>query len=86
VTASSRPRRTASIPVIFLTRQGEVEDEQKGFDVGAVDFTKPISPPIVLARQAQLTLKAAADFLGQERLPRSEVAKRTKMRNGTSPS
>jgi len=42
---------TADIPVIFLTARTEVEDEQRGFDVGCVDYIiKPISPPIVLAR------------------------------------
>jgi putative two-component system response regulator len=56
---------TAQIPVIFLTAKTEQADEQHGFDLGAVDYiTKPISPPIVLARvQAQLQLKASADFL-----------------------
>ncbi len=44
-------RRTVDIPVIFLTVKGEVEDEIKGFEVGAVDYiTKPMSPPIVLSR------------------------------------
>src|SRR5262245_46632341 len=38
-------RLTADIPVIFLTAKTEVEDEQKGFDVGCVDYiTKPVSP------------------------------------------
>ena len=57
--------RTRDIPVIFLTAKSEVEDEKKGLELGAVDYiTKPISPPIVLARvRTQLTLKAAADFL-----------------------
>ncbi len=42
---------TRDIPVIFLTARSEMADEQKGFDLGAVDYiTKPISPPIVLAR------------------------------------
>jgi class 3 adenylate cyclase len=52
--------RTRDIPVIFLTAKAEVEDEQRGFDSGAVDYiTKPISPPIVLARvNTHLTLKA----------------------------
>jgi putative two-component system response regulator len=71
---------TRHIPVIFLTAKAEVEDEQKGFDVGAVDYiTKPISPPIVLARVAtQLTLKAAADFLRDKNAYlESEVRKRT---------
>ena len=56
---------TADIPVVFLTAKNEVADEQQGFDLGAVDYiTKPISPPIVLARvHAQLQLKASADFL-----------------------
>jgi putative two-component system response regulator len=49
----------AEIPVIFLTAKTEREDEQMGFDLGAVDYiTKPVSPPIVLARvQTHLTLK-----------------------------
>ena len=43
--------KTANIPVIFLTAKSEVADEKKGLELGAVDYiTKPISPPIVLAR------------------------------------
>jgi class 3 adenylate cyclase len=42
---------TAAIPVIFLTALTSIEEEQFGLDLGAVDYiTKPISPPIVLAR------------------------------------
>lgn len=42
---------TRDIPVIFVTGMSSVVDEQAGFDVGAVDYiTKPISPPLVLAR------------------------------------
>ena len=57
--------RTRDIPVIFLTAKVEVEDEQKGLEMGAVDYiTKPISPPIVLARvETHLNLKRASDFL-----------------------
>ncbi len=72
--------RTADIPVVFLTAKTEVEDEQRGFDAGAVDYiTKPISPPIVLARvKTQLALKAAADFLrDQNAYLETEVQKRT---------
>jgi putative two-component system response regulator len=72
--------KTAGIPVIFLTAKTEVEDEQRGFDAGAVDYiTKPISPPIVLARvKTQLALKAAADFLRDKNAYlENEVAKRT---------
>jgi class 3 adenylate cyclase len=42
---------TADIPVIFLTALTSPEEEQHGLDLGAADYiTKPISPPIVLAR------------------------------------
>jgi putative two-component system response regulator len=56
---------TRDIPVIFLTAKSEVEDEIRGFEMGAVDYiTKPISPPIVLARvQTQLQLKRVRDYL-----------------------
>ena len=44
---------TADIPVIFVTAKTDVVDEQKGFELGAVDYiTKPVSPPIVKARVA----------------------------------
>lgn len=46
-----RDPRTADIPVIFLTALSSVEEEQRGLDQGATDYiTKPISPPILLAR------------------------------------
>jgi len=56
---------TRDIPIIFLTARTDAVDEQKGLEMGAVDYiTKPISPPIVLARvKTNLTLKASADFL-----------------------
>ena len=42
---------TASIPVIFVSAKSEIEDETKGFELGAVDYiSKPVSPPIVKAR------------------------------------
>ncbi len=42
---------TRDIPVIFVTAMTEVEDEKRGLELGAVDYiTKPVSPPIVLAR------------------------------------
>jgi len=57
--------QTAEIPVIFLTAKSDIEDELKGFELGAVDFiTKPISPPIVLARvRTHLRLKRVTDYL-----------------------
>ena len=56
------------IPVIFLTAKTEVGDESQGLELGAVDYiTKPISPPIVLARiKTHLALKASADALRDE--------------------
>jgi putative two-component system response regulator len=72
---------TQDIPIIFLTAKTEVEDEQMGFDVGCVDYiTKPISPPIVLARvKTHLLLKSAKDFLrDQNAFLESEVEKRTR--------
>jgi CheY-like chemotaxis protein len=42
---------TKDIPVIFCTAMHEVQDEEKGLAMGAVDYvTKPISPPLVMAR------------------------------------
>jgi putative two-component system response regulator len=59
---------TADIPVIFLTAKVEIEDEEKGFAVGAVDYiTKPISPPILKARvRTHLMLKGARDYLKEQ--------------------
>ncbi|MDD2693234.1 MAG: response regulator, partial [Simplicispira sp.] len=56
---------TQGIPVIFLTARSDMEDERFGLALGAVDYiTKPVSPPIVLARvQTHLALKATTDFL-----------------------
>ncbi|MFZ6862633.1 response regulator [Undibacterium sp. Ji67W] len=71
---------TASIPIIFLTAKNNTEDEQIGFDLGVVDYiTKPISPPIIMARvRSHLVLKVAADILrNQKQMLEIEVAKRT---------
>ncbi|MDA8231042.1 MAG: two-component system response regulator [Magnetospirillum sp.] len=69
------------IPVIFVTAKAEVEDEQKGLALGAVDYvTKPVSPPIVLARvETHLRLKASGDFLRDKAVfLEQEVARRTR--------
>lgn len=59
--------RTQDLPVIFVTTLGQVEDEARGLDLGAVDYiTKPINPSIVKARvRNHLELKAHRDNLEQ---------------------
>ena len=72
--------KTSHIPIIFLTAKTEVDDETHGLEMGAVDYiTKPISPPIVLARvKTHLTLKRMQDFLRDKNAYlESEVKKRT---------
>ena len=72
---------TKDVPVIFLTAKAEVEDEIKGFELGAVDYiTKPISPPIVLARvHTHLQLKRIRDYLkDKNEFLENEVQKRTR--------
>jgi phosphoserine phosphatase RsbU/P len=61
---------TRDIPVIFLTGQTEVEDETRGFDVGAVDYIhKPLSPAIVKARvQTHLLLRGIRKQLASQLL------------------
>lgn len=56
--------QASDIPVIFLTSRSQTEDEKMGFDLGAVDYiTKPISPPILMAR-----LKTHLDLQRKKRL------------------
>jgi len=51
-----------------------MENELKGLNLGAVDYiTKPISPPIVLARvRTHLRLKRMTEYL-KERLERADL-------------
>ncbi|MBF0427444.1 MAG: response regulator [Magnetococcales bacterium] len=55
--------QTKGIPVIFVTGQGETENEELGLTLGAVDYIiKPFSAPIVLARiKTHLGLKFARE-------------------------
>ena len=72
--------RTQNIPVIFLTVKSEVDDEIKGFDVGAVDYvSKPMSPPIVKSRvKNHLMLTQARCILeDQTKLLEQQVKERT---------
>jgi len=68
------------IPVIFVTAMGQPVDEAAGFDAGGVDYiTKPISPPVVLARiRTHIALvQAHASLRGQNQELERRVAERT---------
>ncbi|MBI1904785.1 MAG: diguanylate cyclase [Rhodocyclales bacterium] len=56
---------TRGIPVIFISVQGDVEDEARGLGLGAIDYiVKPIRPPIVQARvKNHIALKRSLDLL-----------------------
>lgn len=72
-------KETRDIPVIFVTAMDSAESEERGLELGAVDYiTKPIKPAIVLARvRAHLELKHARDRLAnQNEWLEREVARR----------
>lgn len=56
---------TRNVPVIFVTAMHEIDDEQLGFSLGAVDYiTKPVRPSIVRARvRTHIELKRQRDLL-----------------------
>jgi len=60
-------KMTSDIPVLFVTAMDSVDDETKGFDVGAVDYiTKPIKSTVTLARiKTHLELKFQRDELSK---------------------
>jgi diguanylate cyclase (GGDEF)-like protein/PAS domain S-box-containing protein len=71
---------TRNIPVIFVTGMDSVADEERGLELGAVDYiAKPYHPHIILARvHTQLELKLARDFLADHnRILEEQVAART---------
>ncbi|MBF0556990.1 MAG: diguanylate cyclase [Nitrospirae bacterium] len=55
---------TKNIPIMFITALSMVEDEVRGFEMGAVDYiTKPFIAPIVLARvRTHIELKLKRDL------------------------
>jgi len=76
--------KTSEIPVIFITARADTEAEQRGLDLGAVDYiTKPISPPILAARvRTHLRLKTMRDFLRDKSdFLEEEVLRRTRQVN-----
>ena len=65
--------RTKNIPIIFISAMSEVGDEEKGLELGAVDYiTKPISPAIVKAR-----IRTHLDLAMQKQALMHEVMIRT---------
>ena len=71
--------RTRDIPVIFVTALDGVREEEKGLELGAVDYiSKPLRPTIVLARvHTQLELKKARDGLRDQNIfLEAEIARR----------
>lgn len=56
------------IPVIFVTAVDEIESEEFGLALGAVDFiTKPVKPALLLARiKTHLSIKAHHDVQQQQ--------------------
>jgi cyclic di-GMP phosphodiesterase len=70
---------TREIPVICVTALNATEEEERGLSHGAVDYiTKPLRPPVVLARvRAQIELKQARNRLqNQNAFLEAEVARR----------
>ncbi len=61
---------TSEIPIIFVTARDATSDEERGLNLGAVDYiTKPFSPAIVRARvRTHLRLKQKTDLLEQHAL------------------
>jgi putative two-component system response regulator len=71
---------TRDIPVVFVTAMDAAADEARGLAMGAADYiTKPLRPPIVLARvRTQLQLRDAREALRERNVElEAEVARRT---------
>jgi CheY-like chemotaxis protein len=60
--------KTGEIPVIFVTALNDYTNEEKGFDLGAVDYiSKPFKKAILLSRiQTHLDLKEKHDILREK--------------------
>ncbi|WP_020589210.1 response regulator [Desulfobacter curvatus] len=64
---------TRQIPVIFVTALSSVNEEEKGFALGCVDYIiKPVSPPVVRQR-----IKTHMTLYDQNRILEEKVAQRT---------
>ncbi|MGL4830594.1 MAG: HD domain-containing phosphohydrolase [Vibrio sp.] len=72
--------KTERIPVIFLTGKSSPEDEQLGFELGAVDYVfKPVSIPLLKSRvHTHLQNKISKDILvNQKNYLETEVLRRS---------
>jgi putative two-component system response regulator len=70
---------TVDIPVIFVTALTDLDDEERGLALGAVDYiAKPIKPALVLARvRTQLEAKHTRDWLKDKNaILEAEVSRR----------
>ncbi len=79
ITRLKNQEKTQDIPVIFVTALDATENEEHGFELGAIDYiTKPVKPRLVLARvRTQLEVKRARDWLNnQNAFLESEIARR----------
>lgn len=74
--------RTRAIPVIFVTAMSEIDNEKRGFSLGAVDYiTKPVSPSIVRARvKTQLALYHQNRELEETVLERTKEVRDTQLK------
>ena len=68
--------RTALIPVIFVTSHSDVEDEEAGLNLGAIDYiTKPFNPAIIRVRvRNQLMLRTYAKQLEEMNIELERLA------------
>ena len=71
--------KLSDVPVIFITSKTDIEDEERGFSVGASDFIhKPISAPIVAARvKTHIKIKFMLDYLKYENTHLQKSAEHT---------
>ncbi|WP_231353382.1 response regulator [Pseudomonas tussilaginis] len=73
--------KTCDVPVLFLSASNQDIDECLGLALGAADYlSKPINPPVLLARvQTQMRLKVAVDLLrSQKSFLDQEILARTR--------
>jgi putative two-component system response regulator len=77
---------TQNIPVIFVTARDEDEDQERGFDAGAVDYIpKPVRPRVVLSRvRSQLAVadrESRLEEMVKQRTSQLEATRRKLIQN-----